>query len=93
MVSPQALTMRGYAERVASWFGQVARLKFIPFDEWRRGLDAEEADRTWDHIAHSPNYSIAKARRIIDYQPRYGSLQAIYESLTWLVEKGLLPIE
>ncbi|HUV07232.1 MAG TPA: NAD-dependent epimerase/dehydratase family protein [Spirochaetia bacterium] len=93
VVSPQALTMRGYAETVASWFGREARLKFVPFEQWRKGVDPEQADMTWDHIARSPNYSIAKARRLLDYQPRYGSLQAIHESITWLMEKGLLAVD
>jgi nucleoside-diphosphate-sugar epimerase len=92
VVSPQALTMRGYAEAVASWFGREARLKFVPFEHWRENIDPEEAGRTWDHIARSPNYSIAKARRLLDYNPRYGSLQAIYESLMWLVEHGRLEV-
>ena len=88
VVSPAALTLRGYAERVAGWFGQPARLKFLPWEEWRQTVSEEHAAQTWDHIAHSPNASIAKARRLLDYQPRYSSLQAIYESLQWLMQQG-----
>ena len=62
------------------------------FGEWRKDVDEEAADRTWDHIARSPNYSIAKARRLLDYRPRYGSLQAIAESLGWLVENSRLAV-
>jgi nucleoside-diphosphate-sugar epimerase len=90
VVSPAALTLRGYAERVAAWFGQSARLKFLPWEEWRQTVSEEHAAQTWDHIAHSPNASIAKARRLLDYQPRYSSLQAIYESLQWLVQQGIV---
>jgi nucleoside-diphosphate-sugar epimerase len=46
--------------------------------------------RTWDHIARSPNCSIRKAQRLLDYQPRYGSLDAVRESLQWLVARGIL---
>ena len=35
VVSPAALTLRGYAERMAQWFGQVRRLRFLPWEEWR----------------------------------------------------------
>ena len=90
VVSPAALTLRGYAERVAAWFGQPARLKFLPWEEWRQTVSEEHAAQTWDHIAHSPNASIAKARRLLDYQPRYSSLQAIYESLQWLMQQGIV---
>ena len=90
VVSPAALTLRGYAERVAAWFGQPARLKFLPWEEWRRTVSDEYASQTWDHIAHSPNASIAKARRLLNYHPRYSSLQAIHESLQWLIQQGIV---
>jgi len=90
VVSPAALTLRGYAESVARWFGHTANLKFLPWDEWRKTVSDEHAAQTWDHIAHSPNASIAKAQRLLDYRPRYTSLQAIYESLEWLIGQGII---
>ena len=92
VVSPAALSLRGYAEAVAGWFGQEPRLKFLPWDEWRRTVSEEEARATWDHIAHSPNCSIAKARRLIGYAPRYSSLEAVYEAVTWLLEHAVIQI-
>jgi nucleoside-diphosphate-sugar epimerase len=90
-VSPAALTLRGYAESMAVWFGQPARLRFMPWEEWRATVSEEEAEATWDHIAHSPNCSIAKAERLLDYRPRYHSLQAVSEAVRWLIEhEGLL---
>ncbi len=88
VVSPAALTLRGYAERVSAWFGHLARLEFLPWDEWRRGVTERDAAVTWDHIAHSPNCSIAKARTRLGYEPRYSSLNAVRESLTWLIDHG-----
>jgi nucleoside-diphosphate-sugar epimerase len=85
-VSPAALTLRGYAEAVAMWFGKEATLKFLPYDEWKHTVAEEDAAATWEHIARSPNASIAKAQRLIDYQPRYNSLQAIFESVKWLID-------
>jgi len=93
VVSPAALTLRGYAEAVAGWFGEPARLRFLPWEEWREGVSEEEAEGTWDHIAHSPNCSIAKAGRLLGYQPRFSSLQAVRESLGWLVEHGEVEAE
>jgi nucleoside-diphosphate-sugar epimerase len=93
VVSPAAVTLRGYAEAAASWFGQDARLSFLPWEEWQ-GLQREEyATATYDHIAHSPNCSIDKARRLIGYGPRYTSLQAVYESLMWLIDTGELTVD
>ena len=45
---------------------------------------------TWDHIAHSPNCSIAKARSLLGYEPRYSSLQAVRESVDWLIAQGVV---
>ena len=92
VVSPAALTLRGYAERVAGWFGQSANLKFLPWDAWRQTVTEESAELTWDHIAHSPNASIAKAQRLLGYQPRFSSLQAIHEAVEALIQKGIIPI-
>ncbi len=90
VVAPTALTLRGYAERVAGWFGRTANLKFVPWEEFRSSVSEEYAAQTWDHIAHSPNASIAKAQRLLNYQPRYTSLQAIYESVQWLIAQGIV---
>jgi len=90
ITSPAALTLRGYAETVAAWFGQDAHLSFMPFEQWRATVSEEDAGRTWDHIAHSPNCSIAKAQRLLNYQPRYTSLQAVFESVDWLVKQGVI---
>lgn len=88
VVSAQALTLRGYAERMAAWFGQTPNLAFLPWEEWQATVSADEARATWDHIAHSPNCSIDKARRLLDYRPRYSSLQAVQEAVTWLLAQG-----
>ncbi|RJT06167.1 NAD(P)-dependent oxidoreductase [Halococcus sp. IIIV-5B] len=88
VVSPSALTLRGYAEAVAGWFGRSADLSYLPWEEWREQVSDEEAEATWDHIAHSPNCSIEKARHALGYQPRYTSLQAVRESVARLIEDG-----
>jgi nucleoside-diphosphate-sugar epimerase len=88
VVSPAALTLRGYAEEVAAWFGRKAVLRFLPWEEWKQTVANEDAAATWDHIAHSPNCSIGKARRLIEYHPRYSSLEAVKESVDWLMKRG-----
>jgi nucleoside-diphosphate-sugar epimerase len=90
VVSAAALTLRGYAERVATWFGRTAQLEFLPWEEWKLGVSPKEATVTWDHIAHSPNCSIAKARKLLAYEPRYSSLQAVRESVDWLTENNAI---
>jgi hypothetical protein len=69
-----------------------ANLKFLPWDEWRKAVAEEFAELTWDHIAHSPNASIAKAQRLLVYRPRFSSLQAIHEAVEALIQKGIVQI-
>jgi nucleoside-diphosphate-sugar epimerase len=88
VVSPAALTLRGYAEELAAWFGRKAVLRFLPWEAWKQTVTNEDAAATWDHIAHSPNCSIGKARRLIEYHPRYTSLEAVKESVDWLMKRG-----
>jgi nucleoside-diphosphate-sugar epimerase len=90
VVSPGALTLLGYAESVAGWYGKEARIRFLPWEEWRSTVSEKEARTTWDHIARSPNCSIAKAQRLLGYQPRYRSLEAIRESVSWLFANGVI---
>ena len=90
VVSEQAITIKGYAEAVASWFGREARLEFTADDSWKEGLSEEDIGITWDHILHSPNCSIEKAKNLLGYSPRYSSLQAVFESLHWLIEQGIV---
>jgi nucleoside-diphosphate-sugar epimerase len=90
VVSGAALSLRGYAECMAAWFGQSPRLRCVPWEEWRQACSEKDSAVTWDHIAHSPNCSIEKARRLLGYAPAYTSLEAVQESVSWLREQGLV---
>ncbi|UCF98293.1 MAG: NAD-dependent epimerase/dehydratase family protein [Spirochaetaceae bacterium] len=92
LVSPAALTLRGYAEHMAAWFGMKPNIRFLPWEQWKETVSEEEAWFTWDHIAHSPNCSIEKAKRLLNYAPRYGSLEAVCESVRWLIEHDLISV-
>jgi nucleoside-diphosphate-sugar epimerase len=91
-VSPAAVTLRGYAEAVAGWFGREANLRFEPFDVWRQSVSAEEAAATHEHISRSPSCSIEKGKRLLGYHPRYTSLEAVRESVEWLIEHKVIEI-
>jgi nucleoside-diphosphate-sugar epimerase len=90
VVSSAALTLQEYATRMAEWFGRSPRIKFLPWEEWRQTGSEKDALATWDYIAHSPNCSIEKARRLLGHEPRYSSLAAVKESVEWLVAEGVV---
>ena len=93
VVSPAALTLRGYAEAAAAWFGRSAKLRFLPWEEWKHTVSLEEAEATWDHITHSPCCSIVKAEHLLNYRPRYSSLQAIYEAVNWMIQHNVIQLD
>ena len=82
IVSEQALTLRGFAMAMATWYGQEAKLSFLPWQEWEKTVSQRDAELTWDHIVHSPNGSIEKAKKLLNYNPRYTSLQAVQEAMS-----------
>lgn len=87
VVSDQAITLRGYANALAKSFGREVKLKFLPWEEWKKTVTKIEAELTWDHIAHSPNGSIEKTKRLLNYNPKYSSLEAVHESIMYYFEK------
>lgn len=89
-VSASALTLRGYAEEMAAWFKQPARLRFLPWEAWSQGVSSKDAAVTGDHVRHSPHCSIQKARALLGYEPRHSSLEAVQESVSWLVQQGIV---
>lgn len=70
--------------RLARQFGLCDRHK------WRSTIPQKDAKITWDHIARSPACRIRKAGRLLQYHPRYSSLEAVRESVMWLVDNGLI---
>ncbi|WP_193373095.1 NAD-dependent epimerase/dehydratase family protein [Paraburkholderia hospita] len=88
VVSPAAITLRGYAETVAAWFGLPAQLKYLPWTEWRAGVSEANSVMAWGHVGRSSNCSAAKAESLIGYRARYSSMQAVRESLNWLIQDG-----
>jgi nucleoside-diphosphate-sugar epimerase len=92
VVSQAALTLRGYAEAVAGWFGKKAHLKFLPLEEWKRTLPDRYVESALSHLEHCSNFSCAKAERLLEFRPRYSSLEAVREALDWLIEHGQVQV-
>jgi nucleoside-diphosphate-sugar epimerase len=78
----------GLATGVARWFGREPLLDLVDWTEFERRVGAEHAETTRQHTGRSITASIARAREVLGYAPRYSSLDALHEALTWLVEHG-----
>lgn len=93
VVSEAALTLRGYAEAAAGWFGREANLSFVSWEEFREGVGTEHARATWEHLARSPSMSIEKARSLLGYEPEYTSLATALEAVRGLARDGHLELD
>jgi nucleoside-diphosphate-sugar epimerase len=80
-VSPRAVTLRGYAKEVASWYGKEADLHFEPFEVWKNRVSPDDADKTLEHMMHNLNASMEKAKRLLNFEPRYTSYEAVRECI------------
>jgi nucleoside-diphosphate-sugar epimerase len=92
VVAAQAMTSRGLAEGVARWFGREAVLDLVDWPEFERRAGAEHAGVTRDHIERSITASIARARDVLGYSPRYSALETLHEAVQWLIGDGQLQL-
>ena len=92
VVAAQAMTLRGLAAGVAGWFGREPVLEFVDWAEFGRQAGPEHAEATREHTFRGIAASIEKAGRSLGYAPRYSSLEALYEALTWLVANGQVDV-
>jgi nucleoside-diphosphate-sugar epimerase len=88
VAAEQAMTLRGLATGVARWFGHEPVLDFVDWAEFDRRVLPEHAEATREHTFRSITASIARARETLGYAPRYSSLDALHEALTWLAANG-----
>ena len=78
--SARAVTLRGYAEEVASWYGKEANLTFLPFREYAARVPERDAAQTLEHISRSPAASLQKVNQVLGYYP-VTTYEAIRENL------------
>lgn len=92
VAAPDPVTVRGYAEAVARWFGEEPQLTTHPWPAWQEisGLSDDAIASTETHLRYSPHASIEKAEELLDFRPRYTALQAIREALETMIRTGQL---
>jgi nucleoside-diphosphate-sugar epimerase len=86
VVAEQAMTCRGLATGVAGWFGREPVLDLVDWGTYEERVGPQHASATREHIERGIAASIDRARSVLGYAPRYSSLDALQESLRWLVE-------
>ena len=82
------MTLRGLATGVAQWFGREPVLDFVDWEEFASLVGRGNAEVTREHTVRSIAASIARARAVLGYLPRYTALGALREALAWLADHG-----
>jgi len=92
VTAPDALTVRGYAELAASWFGRPATLEQVTWDAFRAGLTPEHGEQSWEHLVRSQVFTVEKAERLLGYRPRYTAGETVLDAVRWLVQQGRVEV-
>lgn len=92
VTAASALTVRGFAQTAAGWFGQQARLTSVSWADFRAETTPDWGDSSWQHLYRSQGMSIDKARRLLGYQPAYEPEEAARQAVAAMIEGGELAI-
>jgi nucleoside-diphosphate-sugar epimerase len=92
VVAEQAMTCRGLAAAVAGWFGRDPVLDLVDWEGFEQRVGPAHSAATRDHVERSIAASVDRARSVLGYAPRYTSVDALHESLRWLVEHNQVDV-
>lgn len=87
------ITLYGFAKHMYEYFEQSPKIEFLPWPEWcKYEGNPEECDHTYYHIARSGVFSIEKAKRLLEYRPKYTCMETIDLSVRSYIDRGLITI-
>ena len=85
----RACTLMGLAEFLFQYFGHTPNIRYMPWNELKPLMTAENAEDTWDHISRSPVCSMEKAEKLLGFIPQYNSMETVLDSLDWQIQQGM----
>ena len=88
IVSPKAVTFRGFAEKLYEAYGHEPKIKYMPFEEMKKDMKPEDVKETIEHMSHSPSCSMEKAKRILDFEPIHSSVDTVLDALDWQIKEN-----
>ncbi|MDO4549061.1 MAG: NAD(P)-dependent oxidoreductase [Clostridia bacterium] len=87
------VTLYGFARHLYEYFGHEPKIRFLPWPEWcEYEGNPDECDHTYHHIARSGVFSIEKARRLLEYRPKYTCLETIDLAVKSYIDRGLINV-
>ena len=93
-VAKESMTLYGYAKAMYRYFNKEPKIKFLSWEKWCEYMnDEKQIDDTYHHIARSGHYSIENAQRLIDYSPKYTTLETVEQAMASYIERGIIKIK
>lgn len=90
-VAAESMTLYGYALAMYRYFDRKPKIRFLSWEKWCEYVgDDALTDHTYYHIARSGQYSIENARRLLEYAPRYTTLETVESAVASYVALGLV---
>lgn len=85
------VTLYGFAKHMYEFFGHEPKIKFLPWPEWcAYEGNQKECELTYTHIARSGVFSIEKAKRLLEYQPKYTCIETIDMAVKSYIDRRLI---
>ncbi len=83
-----AMTLVECCREVAGIFGRSPVVEMTPLQDLKSFMNEDSYKIAKTHVEHSPCASIAKARKLLDFQPRYTIPQIYRECIERLLKEG-----
>ena len=92
-VAEESLTLYGYAKIMYEFFNKEPKIRFLDWEKWcEYEGNKDEIEHTYYHIARSGSYSTDKAKRLIDYRPKYTTREVVEEAVQSYIDRGVIKV-
>jgi Nucleoside-diphosphate-sugar epimerases len=93
-VAAESMTLYGYAKACYQFFGQEPQIDFLAWPEWVKLVNNQElSEHSYYHLARSGSYSIENARKLLNYEPKYTTLETVEQGIQSYLERGLITLK
>ena len=93
-VAKESLTLYGYAKYLYEYFNHQPKIEFLQWDKFCEYLgDKNNSDTCYYHIARSSHFSIEKSEKLLEYSPKYTTLETVIEAVKSYIQRGVITVK
>ena len=92
-ISDYEVVFLGYALAMYRYFNREPKIRFLSWEKWCQYVGKDDLiDHTYYHIARSGQYSIDNAKRLLEYAPKYTTLETVEAAVASYLERGIIQV-